>query len=52
LASCNFLATRTLVASFTKVNVRVKDDGQGKKKIGETLQNIKLVDTLSPLKFQ
>jgi len=31
LASCNPSTARTLVASSTKVDVKVKDDGQEKK---------------------
>jgi len=32
--------------------VKVKDDGKEKERIGEPLQNIEPMDTLSPLKFQ
>jgi hypothetical protein len=32
--------------------VRFKDDGQKKEPIGEALQIIEPMDTLSPLKFQ
>ncbi len=51
LASRNFSSDQTSVASSVEVDVRVKDDGQEKEHIGEALQNIKPMDTLSPLKF-
>jgi hypothetical protein len=50
LAFYNSSTTWTLVVSFTKVNVKVEDDGQEKKWIGEALWNIEPMDILSPLK--
>jgi hypothetical protein len=52
LASRNSPIARTSISSSTQINVRVEDDGQKKERIGEALQNIEPMDTLSPLKFQ
>jgi hypothetical protein len=38
LASRNFSSAQTSVASSVEVDVRVEDDGQEKKHIGEALQ--------------
>jgi hypothetical protein len=52
LASLNSSTARTSIASSVKVDVRIEGDGQEEECIGEALQNIKHVDTLSPLKIQ
>jgi hypothetical protein len=49
-ASLNFSAVRTSIASSVEVDVKVKGDGQEKKRIDEALRNIEPVDTLNPLK--
>jgi hypothetical protein len=52
LASLNSSTAQTLITSFAKVDVKIEGDGQEEECIGEALQNIKHVDTLSPFKIQ
>jgi len=52
LTSLNSSIAQTSIASFAEVDVRIEGDGQEEEYIDEALQNIKHVDTLSPLKIQ
>jgi hypothetical protein len=49
LASMNFLGVRISIVTFTNVVMRDEGDGQEKKRIGETLQDMEPFDTLNPL---
>jgi hypothetical protein len=49
IASLNSSSVQTSIASFIDVALRGKSDGQEKELIGDTLRDIKPLDTLSPL---
>ncbi len=49
LASLNSSSVQTSIASFVDVALRGEGDGQEKEYIGDALQDIKPLDTLSPL---
>jgi hypothetical protein len=49
LASLNYSRARTPIASFVDIVLRGGGDWQEKERTGEALQNIKPLDTLSPM---
>jgi hypothetical protein len=49
LASLNFSSVQTSIASSTDVAMKDEGDGHEKEHIGEALQDIEPLNTLSPL---